>query len=129
MKAPDRDVAAEIKKRLIRLCETYQRDLTPEMLRGYIDALGDLSEIEVAIGFVTAMRRAGKFMPNPGEIRDALVASKDKQPMQKQPVIECSECGGTGYKLIPHPKTDDLPLGRDYKIAVRCTHNREAAQP
>jgi hypothetical protein len=115
-------VSVAVKRRLIRLCETYQKELTPEMLRGYIDALADLTELEVEIAFVAAMRRANKFMPNPGEIREALVAAKEKIPAAPSGHAQCSECDGTGFKLVPHPKASEEALWKDAKIAQRCNH-------
>jgi len=99
------------------------------MLQGYIDALGDLTELEVAIGFTAAMRRASKFMPNPGEIREALNAAKEKVPTALSDYGKCEECGGTGFKTIPHPKAAEDPAWAHYKIAVRCNHTTEVHVP
>ena len=121
-KQPDKGVCVEIKKRLIRLCEVYQKDLTPEMLQGFIDALGDLTEMQVSIAFIEAMRRGGKFMPNPGELRDALASATEKLPARKSENGECPDCGGTGYKTIADPRASEAPQWAHYKVAVPCKH-------
>lgn len=102
------------------LSETYQRPLTAEMVSGYVEALGDLSEIEVQIGFSGAMRRS-KFMPNPAEIREALAAAKDKSPTRPAEANQrCKTCDGTGFKTIP---ATDRKTGEElpgYKYATKC---------
>jgi hypothetical protein len=122
VKPPDKGVCVEIKKRLIRLCEAYQRDLTPEMLQGYIDALGDLNEFQVSIAFVTAMRRGLKFMPNAGEIRESLQIATEKLPPQKNENTACPDCHGSGWKTVPHPRAGEDDSWKHYTQAVPCIH-------
>lgn len=106
----------------MRLAETYQREITKELTNGYIDALGDLTEFEVMIGFTAAMRRPSKYMPNPGEIREALALAKEKIPSVPSTHGGCPHCGGSGFKTITHPKAKEDPAWSHYKIAVQCNH-------
>jgi hypothetical protein len=124
-----KDVSAAIKKRLIRLAETYQRQITPEMVRGYIEGLGDLSDIEVEIAFTAAIRQGGRFMPNPGEIREALQSVKEKQPAQASAHAKCADCGGTGFKTIPHPRAHEDQRWKNATVAVRCEHENQLSIP
>jgi hypothetical protein len=126
-KAPMPDVAAAIKRRLMLLAETYRKDITPEMTQGYLEALGDLSELEVEIAFVEASKRY-KFFPNPAEIREALNLARDKFPAKLSAAVgTCGLCHGTGFKSVAHPKAHEDPAWANATIAVRCNHEVVAA--
>jgi len=96
------------------------------MLQGFIDALGDLTELEIEIGFIAAARRAGEYMPNPGDIRNALAATKEKMPPVKSAHSKCELCGGTGFKMVPHPLAKEDAAWQLATVAVRCEHVEEA---
>ena len=121
---PPNAVSGSIKKRLTRLAETYQRPLTVEQVNGYIEALGDLSELEVEIGFVEATQKC-KFFPNPAEVRNAAEAAKERTREARPttfPVNVCARCGGTGFEVVPHPLQSENEAWKTATVAIRCKH-------
>jgi hypothetical protein len=106
----------QIKRHLMRLAETYNRILTVEAVRGYIEALDDFTPDELDLAFREAYRRC-KFFPNPAEIRECLSVALERMPRTRIADENCKDCEGMGWKVIEK---------KDRKFAVQCNCRRKA---
>lgn len=105
-----------IKKRLLQLAETYQRQMTREMVLGYVEALDDFTPNEIDLAFREAVKRC-KFFPNPAEIRECLNVALERMPRTREAVNDCKLCEGMGWRVVEKN-------GR--KFAVQCGCRRKA---
>jgi hypothetical protein len=107
-----------ILKHLRKLSAVFDRVLSPELIRVYIEALGDLTPNEWDLATRECIRRC-VFFPKPAELRARLLAALEKMPRQKEADADCKLCLGDGWK----PITKD---GRTWAVICDCRKRKVA---
>lgn len=108
-------------KRLKKLFKTFKEQPTSEQLEAYIESLSDLTDGEIDIAFIEAIKRC-KFRPQPAEIREALTTARECRTGTRFSLADpnCERCGGTGYGTVPARDPDTHEEIPGYRWAVRC---------
>jgi len=90
---------------------------TPELVDVYFEALADLTERELRIGFLECLKRL-KFFPKAPEVRQHMEIALERMPRPENPNLTCPECHGDGWKRVEQN-------GRAF--AVVCRHEKKPA--
>lgn len=106
---------------LIKLSNVYRKKFAPEMLDGYFDGLSDLTDRELNLAYLEAIKRR-KFFPTPAELRESLDIALERMPRVSEADPNCKSCDGTGWKIVEPARSADGrdADGRSGKFAVNC---------
>lgn len=98
----------------MKLSHVYRKKYDPEMLAGYFDGLSDLTDRELNLAYLEAIKRR-KFFPTPAELRESLDIALERMPRVTEADPNCKACDGTGWKIVERGAD-----GRGGKFAVNC---------
>lgn len=87
---------------------------TPELVDVYWEALADLTEAELRLGFLECTKRL-EYFPKPAEIRQHMDHALERMPRPVNPNENCPECHGGGWKIVER---------KERRFAVECDHGK-----
>ena len=111
MNAPDR---VEFMQALAPLFAAYGKPLTEDQADAYWRYLRDLPLQSVLDGIEAAGRKAGRYLPSVGQIRECIDAAEGGVRDTRPQCSDCPTCEGTGWEqtTIPHPRGYSVPAVR-----------------
>lgn len=118
-----------LRRALLTLAEIHGRELTPEMLEAYFDALQTLpiQNVERAIKRATA---ESAFWPKPAELRELAQSADDRRPPPREydgvPAYACPDCQDRGI-LIRKRYVGDRCVG-EFARPCGCGYGGGVAQ-
>ena len=122
MNAPDR---VEFMEALAPLFSAYGKPLGEEQADAYWRYLRDLPLQTVLDGIEAAGRKAGRYLPSVGQIREAIDEKGGAYGgvRDTRSRVECDACDGTGWQQteIPHPRGYMVPAVRQCSCAAGVT--------
>ena len=84
---------------LVPLFSAYGKAMSQDQADAYWHFLSDLPLMTVLDGIEAAGRKAGRYLPSVGQIREAIDAASSGVK-DTRPHYECEHCDGTGWRYV-----------------------------
>lgn len=131
-----------------RLCTVYSVDVSPDLMRAYVDALDDCEHDALDLA-ADQLVKESEWMPKPAELRRTakrILAESSRGQAEpedwRRDTYQCPICRDTGWVRVWHPEalrtaiehhegrtTIERLRRRMYEAVAKCTCQRGQARP